>query len=86
MKSYYTIHVIWIVMMLLTMSTYVMGELGYSGVSVVMFLLVTALIKGCFIIYDFMALRDVSFLWRAIMFGWILIVCSVIAVIYVLGL
>ena len=73
-------------MMLLTISTYAMGKLGYSGVIVVMFLLLTALIKGCFIIRDFMELRDVSLLWRAIMFGWIWVVCIVIAATYIIGL
>lgn len=86
MKNYYNAHTIWIVMMLLTLSTYAVGKLGYTGVIVVLFLLVTALIKGSFIIRDFMALKDVSLLWRAIMYGWLWTVCLVIAVTYFISL
>lgn len=86
MKNYYNTHTIWIVMMLLTLSTYAVGEQGYTGVLVVLFLLVTALIKGSFIIRDFMELKDVSLLWRAIMYGWLWTVCLVIAVTYFISL
>lgn len=86
MKAYYSAHTIWIVMMLLTFSTYAIGLLGYSGVIVVLFLLVTALIKGSFIIRDFMELKDVSLLWRAIMYVWLWTVCLVIAVTYFISL
>lgn len=73
-------------MMLLTLSTYAVGEQGYTGVLVVLFLLVTALIKGSFIIRDFMELKDVSLLWQAIMYGWLWTVCLVIAVTYFISL
>lgn len=86
MKNYYNAHTIWLVMMLLTLSTYAVGEQGYTGVLVVLFLLVTALIKGSFIIRDFMELKDVSLLWRAIMYGWLWTVCLVIAVTYFISL
>lgn len=82
MKAYYNIHTIWFVMMTLTMMSYVIGESGTGGIIVVIFLLVTAFIKGSFIINDFMELREVSFLWRAIMFGWLWGVCLSLAVIY----
>jgi cytochrome c oxidase subunit 4 len=86
MKAYYNAHTIWIVMMLLTLSTYAVGKLDCSGVIVVLFLLLTALIKGSFIIRDFMELKDVSLLWRAIMYGWLWTVCLVIAVTYFISL
>lgn len=86
MKKYYNVHAIWIVMMLLTLSTYVVGKLGYSGVIAVLFLLLTALIKGTFIIRDFMELKDVSLLWRIIMYGWLWTVCLVIAITYFISL
>lgn len=86
MKSYYNIHVVWAVMILLTISTYAMGELGYSGVMVVLLLLLTAMIKGGFIIRDFMELKGVSLLWKIIMYGWLSTVCFAIAIAYVISL
>jgi cytochrome c oxidase subunit 4 len=86
MKSYYNVHTIWLVMMLLTLSTYAVGKSGYSGIIVVVFLLLTALIKGSFIIHDFMELKDVSLLWRAIMYGWLWTVCLVIAITYLISI
>jgi cytochrome c oxidase subunit 4 len=73
-------------MMLLTLSTYAVGKSGYSGVIIVLFLLLTTLIKGSFIIRDFMELKDVSLLWRLIMYGWLWTVCLVIAVTYFISL
>ena len=82
MKSYYNIHTIWIVLLLLTLSTYAMGKLGCNGLIVVFFLLFTAAIKGIFIIRDFMELKGVSLLWRVIMYGWLWIVILAIAITY----
>lgn len=73
-------------MMLLTLSTYAVGKLGYSGTMVVLFLLLTAVIKGVFIIRDFMELRGVSLLWRVIMYGWLWIICIAIAISYIISL
>ncbi|MEE9352009.1 MAG: cytochrome C oxidase subunit IV family protein [Thiotrichaceae bacterium] len=86
MKSYYNIHTLWIAMLLLTLSTYAMGKLGFSGIAVVFFLLLTAALKGTFIIRDFMELRDVSLLWRVIMYGWLWIICLAIAITYIISL
>ena len=85
MKAYYNVHTIWLVMMLLTLSTYAMGELDFSGVAAVLILLSTAAIKGVLIIRDFMELKGVSLLWRVIMYGWLGIVCSAIAVSYIIS-
>ena len=72
-------------MMLLTISTYVVGKLGYSGTIVMLLLLATAIVKSIYIIRDFMELKGVSFLWRAIMYGWLWTVCISIAVIYLIS-
>ena len=85
MKAYYNVNTIWLVMIFLTLSTYAMGKLGLSGVAVVFVLLLTAVIKGVFIIRDFMELKGVSLLWRVIMYGWLWIVCLSIAVSYIIG-
>ncbi|MCK4674978.1 MAG: cytochrome C oxidase subunit IV family protein [Gammaproteobacteria bacterium] len=86
MNKLYNIHVLWLAMLLLTLTTYAIGKLGYSGVAVVSFLLLTAAAKAAFIIRDFMELRGVSLLWRVIMYGWLLIVIIGIAVSYLISL
>lgn len=72
-------------MMLLTLSSYAMGEFGHSGSIAVVILVITAYTKGIFIIRDFMELKGVSFLWRAIMYGWLSMVCLAIAILYLIG-
>lgn len=72
-------------MMLLTVSTYVIGKLGYSGTIVMLMLLTTAIVKSIYIIRDFMELKGVSLLWRAIMYGWLWIVCLSLAAIYLIS-
>jgi len=86
MNKLYNIHSLWLTMMVLTITTYVLGKLGYSGIAVMSFLLLTAATKATFIIRDFMGLRGVSLLWRVIMYGWLLVVCITIAITYVIGL
>jgi ABC-type transport system involved in cytochrome c biogenesis permease subunit len=76
------VHILWIAMLLLTMTTYAMGKLGFSGAVVMLFLLLTATAKATFIIRDFMELRGVSLLWRVIMYGWLLVVIISIAITY----
>jgi hypothetical protein len=71
-------------MMLLTLLTYAVGKLGYSGIPITLLLLVTALIKGSLIIRDFMELKDVSLIWQLIMYGWLWAVCLAVAVSYCL--
>jgi len=72
-------------MLILTIFTYSMGKLGYSGTTPAMLLLLTVLVKSTFIIRDFMGLRGVSLLWRAIMYGWLWIVTMAIAVTYLIS-
>jgi len=86
MKNLYNIHAIWLLMIALTMTTYAMGKLGATGVIVVLFLLLTAIIKGGLIIRDFMELRGVSLLWRVIMYGWLWGVCIAIAIAYIISI
>jgi len=70
-------------MMVLTISTYAMGKMGFSGLGTVLFLLATAVIKGTFIIRDYMELKGVSLLWRAIMYGWLWLVTLAITIAYI---
>ncbi|MEA1889713.1 MAG: cytochrome C oxidase subunit IV family protein [Pseudomonadota bacterium] len=86
MKVYYNIHTIWLAMMLLTLTTYAMAKLGYSGAVVMLFLLLSAATKAILIIRDYMELRGVSLLWRVIMYGWLLVVSLAIAIAYLISL
>lgn len=86
MKNIYNVHTIWLLMIVLTLTTYAMGKLGATGVIVILFLLLTAVIKGGLIIRDFMELKGVSLLWQVIMYGWLWTVCIVIAVTYIISL
>ena len=85
MNNLKTVNTLWLLMMALTISTYMLGALGFSGIAVVMFLLLTVLIKSTFIIRDFMELRGVSTLWKAIMYGWLGVVTLGIAIAYIVS-
>jgi len=85
MSAYYNVHTVWLAMMLLTLTTYVMGELGKSGLVVVLFIVVTVGLKGSFIIRDFMELKGVSIIWRVLMYGWLWSICTTITVTYILS-
>ncbi len=86
MSQLYNVHNIWLLMLLLTLTTYAIGRLGYSGAAIMLFLLLTAAIKAGLIIRDFMELRGVSLLWRVIMYGWLLVVCLGIGISYIVSL
>lgn len=85
MKLLHSPHALWAIMILLTLTTYAIARLGFSGTEVMMFLLMTAIIKGSVIIGDFMEVRGVSLLWRLMMYGWLWLVGLTIAVTYIIG-
>jgi len=85
MNKYLTVHRIWLIMLALTASTYAIGKFGYSGRGAMLFLLLTATIKGSFIIGDFMEVRGVSLIWRILMYGWLWLVILTIAITYMIG-
>ncbi|MCF6190981.1 MAG: cytochrome C oxidase subunit IV family protein [Cocleimonas sp.] len=86
MNKIYNIHSLWLFMITLTLSTYALGKLGFSGITVVFILLLTVIIKGTLIIRDYMELRDVSLIWRVIMYGWLWSITLAIALIYIFSL
>jgi hypothetical protein len=86
LKKRVNIHIIWLAMMTLTLFTYALGKLDFSGVAVVFVLLLTVIIKGSFIIRDYMELRDVSLIWRVIMYGWLWSTTVAIGLIYIISL
>lgn len=83
--KFYNLHSIWMLMMALTIITYAMGKAGLAGKLVVVIILLSTVLKGYFIIADYMQLRGVSLLWRAIMYGWLWSVILSITLIYFLA-
>jgi caa(3)-type oxidase subunit IV len=78
--------VIWLVLMVLTIVTFSFGEAGMSGKGVMLSLLAITMVKSQLVANYFMALRRTKLLWRAIMFGYFVIVGGLIAVAYLMGL
>ena len=77
---------IWLTLVALTIVTFSLGEAGMSGKSVMLTLLAITMIKSQLVANYFMALRKTKFLWRAIMFGYFIIVGGLIAMAYLMGL
>lgn len=78
--------VIWLVLIVLTIMTFSFGEAGMSGKGVMLMLLIITMVKSQLVANYFMALRKTRLLWRAIMFGYFVIVGSLIALAYLIGL
>jgi caa(3)-type oxidase subunit IV len=78
--------VILLVLVVLTITTFTLGETGMSGKGVMLTLLAITMIKSQLVANYFIGLRKTKFLWRAIMFGYFVIVGSLIALAYIMGL
>ena len=78
--------VIWLVLAVLTIMTFSLGEAGMAGKGVMLKLLAITMIKSQLVANYFMGLRRTKFLWRAIMFGYFAIVGGLITVAYLMGL
>lgn len=80
---------IWLALLAATGITYWLGESGASGplgMVPVWVMLTMSLVKGLWVIYDFMELRHAPRLWRWLVVGWLLFVISMIALAYRIGL
>ena len=86
MRWYYNTSLIWAVLVLLTLFSYFIGEVHPGGVIAMLLVLIAAAVKAVLIMRDFMELRGVSFLWRAIMYGWLLVVCTGIGGAYLISI
>jgi len=78
--------VIWLVLAVLTIMTFSLGEAGVAGKGVMLTLLAITMIKSQLVANYFMGLRRTKVLWRAIMFGYFAIVGGLITVAYLMGL
>jgi len=77
---------IWLILVVLTMATFIIGEASMSGKGTMLTLLAIAMIKSQMVANYLMALRRTRLLWRVIMFGYFFIVGSLIALAYLIGL
>jgi hypothetical protein len=84
--SIHFLNVIWVALMVATVLTWFIGKSVQMSAPLVVMVLVISAVKGWLIIYDFMALRRVKFLWRALVLGWLLLTLAVILLAYWLGL
>ncbi|HEB82690.1 MAG TPA: O-succinylhomoserine sulfhydrylase [Gammaproteobacteria bacterium] len=65
--------VVYIALMLLTLATWLIGKLGYSGLQVSLVVLGFALFKGFLIGDYYMGLRGIKSIWRWVIVLWLLI-------------
>ncbi|GAB4346095.1 MAG: hypothetical protein Kow006_04130 [Gammaproteobacteria bacterium] len=76
---------VYLVMMVLTAITYAMGRMGMAGTSVVLVALFIALFKGQLVIDHFMGLRQVRWFWRAILYGYLVVLGVALAAAFILA-
>ncbi len=72
----------WLLLMLLTVTTYVIGEAGLGGMTIMFTVLGTTVIKVQMVANYFMGLRHTRWLWRGIVLGWLLLVTLLIMIAY----
>ncbi|MEW6294562.1 MAG: cytochrome C oxidase subunit IV family protein [Pseudomonadota bacterium] len=84
--STHFLNVLWVALLVATLLTWLIGKTGHTGTAAVLGILVIAAIKGWMIVLDFMALRRVTLLWRALVLGWLILVLALILLAYWLGL
>ena len=81
---------VWVVLMLATVATFAIGEIGerigIAGPLAMAALLAISIVKGRLVMLDFMGLRGVKFFWRGLMIGWLLLVSALIAIAYWIAL
>ena len=81
---------VWVVLMLATLATFAIGEIGerigIAGPLAMAALLAISIIKGRLVMLDFMGLRGAKFFWRGLMIGWLLLVSALIAIAYWIAL
>ena len=73
---------IWLLLMLLTVTTYAISETGMGGTIIMLIVLGIAAIKVQLVTNYFMALRDTRWLWRGIVLGWLMLVTGLIVIAY----
>ncbi|NOQ79782.1 MAG: hypothetical protein GQ546_10330 [Gammaproteobacteria bacterium] len=70
--------VIWIILMVLTLTTAYIGYLELSGLYIVGFLLLTVTVKGQLVIDHYIGLKNVRGFWRLAMLGFVYVIPGII--------
>ena len=78
--------VIWLLLVALTIATFSIGEAGMAGKNIMLILLSIAMIKSQIVANYFMALRQTKLIWRLVMLLYFVIVGSLIALAYLIGM
>ena len=68
----------WLILLLMTCISFALAEAGFSGMTMILPVLLATLIKGSIVIDRFMALRDVAGAWRFLALGWLGVILTVI--------
>jgi hypothetical protein len=76
---------VWIMMMLLSLATYIIGQQGLSGLRIALLVLAFALLKGQLVSTYFMGLGQVRGLWRWPVTLWLVILGSLISTAFILA-
>lgn len=77
---------VWLILMGLTLLTLAIGQAGLGGLTIVALLLVSVLIKTHLVADYFMGLKHSRMLWRMIVMIYLLVIISMIALAYWLGM
>jgi len=78
--------IIWLILLVLTIATFSIGEAGMSGKNTMLMLLAITMIKSQMVANYLMALRQTKMIWRIIMLAYFVIVGGLIALAYLMGL
>lgn len=79
-------HRAWLVLVVATLITWYLGEVGAAGTSAIVAMLLIAFVKGRLVILDFMELREAPKLWRMLLEGWMIVVSGLILLAYWISL
>ena len=81
-----SVHRAWLILIIATLATWYLGEVGATGTASIVAMLMIAFIKGRLVILDFMELRDAPRMWRVLLEGWLIVVSSLILLAYWMSL
>lgn len=81
-NSNYLATAIWLVLVVLTIVSFCLGETGMQGKEIMLLLLAITMVKSQLVANYFMGLKSTRLLWRGIMFGYFVVVGGLIAVAY----
>lgn len=76
---------IFLILIVLTAITYTFGEANVVGESAMLMILLITMIKSQLVAHYFMGLANCKRIWRAIMFGYFMMVGGLIAIAYLMG-